>query len=147
MTDADRSDAICQAYMLWQYENNSRQPNPGAFLKVDIEIPVGIVVTLTDLESCIEYLEAAGLITGHKVWGNPMPLRVKLTADGIRCAREFGGDVKAWNRRHLSHVDQSVHVHAQGDAQVIAHSQNVSQEKNARNSVQDGEEQPELHID
>ncbi|MEV0073994.1 hypothetical protein [Amycolatopsis sp. NPDC050768] len=61
-----------------------------------------------------------------------MPLRVSITPDGLRCVREFNGDVSALNAsQRPSYTDQSVNVSAGRNAQVVGHSQNVNQAQNA----------------
>jgi len=127
VTTIGRDDAICQAYLLWQRDNDGRRPNPEEFLTLGVEMPDGVSITPEELETNTAYLQAAGLIKGHSVWNRPMLQKVKLTGDGIRCVREFGGDVQFWNRRNNTSVDQSVRVHADGDAQVVAHSRDVTQ--------------------
>lgn len=117
--------------MLWLHENNNRQPNPEEILTLGAVEPGGEPLTPDEVEACAEYLAAIKLIRGHGVWGRPMPLRVRLTDDGLRCVLEFNGDVTAWlQSQRPSYLDQSVNVNAGRDAQVAAHVQNVNQAQN-----------------
>lgn len=127
MTALDRDNAICQAYLLWLYENNTLKPGPAQFLELGVEVQDGSAIASGELERSVEYLRAARLVIVRGSLSKSMPLRTWLADDGIRCVREFGGDVRAWSRRHSTNVDQSVNVNALGNANVIAHSDDVAQ--------------------
>ncbi|MEV5718170.1 hypothetical protein AB0L41_30150 [Amycolatopsis mediterranei] len=127
-----RHEELSQAFMLWLAENNANPPDPADIMTLGAVAPSGNPFTPDEVESTAAYLEAVGLIQGPKAWGRSMPLRVSLTPDGLRCVRDVGGDVTAWNDRlRPSYTDQSVNVNAGRDAQVAAHSQYVNQAQNA----------------
>lgn len=128
----NRFDQVNQAFMLWVYDNQDRHPNPEDALNLGAVAPGGEPLTPDEVETCATYLASRDLITGVRVNEVAYPLRVYLTADGLQCVHEHGGDVAEWVRSQQpqQNYDQSVSVIAGRDAQVAAHSQNVNQAQN-----------------
>jgi len=125
---------VAQEFLRWQAEQGRRESDPVRFLLLGAETADGVLIATEELESATEHLHAVGLIAGPKLRDRPMPTRISLTADGIRCLNDFDGDVWAWSQRDNPYVDQSITVHAARDAQVVAHSRYVTQTRSVENA-------------
>lgn len=117
-----RSDRIAQDFLNWLADNNSYSPNPEDYLDRNPTID-GSAVDEDELERLVATVDALGLIKGMKAMGREMPLRARLTDEGLNCVMRYDGDLRRWESRGRgTSATYSTEVHAGRDAQVSSHS-------------------------